>query len=86
MVLLGVDALGAQDRIGLTIQSTAALGFVGLLNAMAVFPAERNLYLHESNSSARYSPATFVLMYTLVELPPQIFGAMGYAAVVSGLN
>lgn len=74
---------GAQDRIGMTIQSTSALAFVGLLNSMAIFPAERNLYLHESQSSARYSPATFVLMFTLVELGPEIFGSLGYAAIVS---
>lgn len=80
---LSLGPQGAQDRIGLTLQSTAALAFVGLLNSMAVFPAERNLYLHESQSSARYSPATFVLMYTLVELGPEIFASLGYAAIVS---
>lgn len=74
---------GAQDRIGLTLQSTSALMFVGLLNSMAILPAERNLYLHESQSSARYSPATFVIMYTLIELGPEIFASLGYAAIVS---
>lgn len=74
---------GAQDRIGISIQSTSAVAFVGLLNAMAVLPAERNLYLHESTSSARYSPATWVIMYTLIELGPEIFAALGYSAIVS---
>lgn len=75
--------IGAQDRIGITIESTSAIAFVGLLNAMAIFPADRNLYLHESKSSARYSPATFVLTYTIVELGFELLGAFGYAAIVS---
>jgi hypothetical protein len=53
---------------------------------MAVFPAERNLYLHESASSARYSSATFVLMYTLVELVPEVLAALAYGAIVSTLK
>jgi ABC-type multidrug transport system permease subunit len=79
---LSTGAQGAQDRIGLTLQSTSALAFVGLLNSMSVLPPERNLYLHEAASSARYSPATFVIMYTLVELPPQIFAAFGYTGIM----
>lgn len=77
------DQLGAQDRIGITIESTTALPFVGLLNAAAIFPGDRNLYLHEVKSSARYSPATFILVYSLVELWAELLGAFGYAAIVS---
>ncbi|KAK4686772.1 hypothetical protein P7C73_g3345, partial [Tremellales sp. Uapishka_1] len=74
---------GAQDRIGITIESTSAIAFVGLLNAMAIFPADRNLYLHESKSSARYSPATFVIVYTIVELGFELLSAFGYAAIMN---
>ncbi|WVQ94560.1 hypothetical protein IAU59_001640 [Kwoniella sp. CBS 9459] len=74
---------GAQDRIGVTIESTSAIAFVGLLNAMAIFPADRNLYLHEAKSSARYSPATFMVTYTLVELGFELLGAFGYAAIMN---
>lgn len=73
---------GAQDRIGITIQNTTALSFVGLLNAIAVFPAERNLYLHESRSSARYSPATFVIVYSVVEVGFEVVAALAYGALV----
>ncbi|TXT10968.1 hypothetical protein VHUM_01719 [Vanrija humicola] len=73
---------GAQDRIGIAMQSTQSIAFVGLINAMAVLPPERNLYLHEAQSSARYSPGTFVIMYTLVEQAPQIFSALVYGALV----
>jgi hypothetical protein len=45
------------------------LQFVGLLNSVAVFPPERDLFLHEYNSSAAYSAATFTLVTTLVEAP-----------------
>ncbi|OCF32364.1 ABC transporter [Kwoniella heveanensis BCC8398] len=74
---------GAQDRIGVTIESTSAIAFVGLLNAMAIFPADRNLYLHEAKSSARYSPATFIVTYTLVELGFELLGGFGYAAIMN---
>lgn len=74
---------GAQDRIGLTIENTTAISFVGLLNAMAIFPADRNLYLHEAKTSARYSAGTMVLCYTIVEVGFEVLAAFGYAALVS---
>lgn len=49
---------------------------------MAIFPADRNLYLHEAKSSARYSPATFVLTYTIAEVGVEILSSLGYAAIV----
>jgi len=73
---------GAQDRIGIAIESTSAITFVGLLNAMAIFPADRNLYLHEAKSSARYSPATFVITYTIVEIGFEVISALAYATIV----
>lgn len=77
------DSPGAQDRIGVTIESTTALPFVGLLNAAAIFPGDRNLYFHEAKSSARYSPATFIIVYSLVEIWAELLGSFGYAAIVS---
>lgn len=79
------DVIGAQDRIGLTIESTTAIPFVGLLNAAAIFPMDRNLYFHEAKSSARYSAATFLISYTLIEVPSELLGAFGYAAIVSSV-
>jgi hypothetical protein len=73
---------GAQDRIGITIESTTAIPFVGLLNAAAIFPGDRNLYFHEIKSSARYSPATFIIVYSIVELWAELFGSFAYAAIV----
>ncbi|KAL7419907.1 hypothetical protein Q5752_005823 [Cryptotrichosporon argae] len=76
-------ASGAQDRIGITIEATASIAFVGLLNAMAVFPPDRNLYFHEAKTSARYSPATYVICYTVVELGLEVLGACGFAAIMN---
>lgn len=50
---------------------------------MSIFPADKNLYLHEAKSSARYSPATFVITYSLVELGFELLGGFGYGAIVS---
>jgi hypothetical protein len=46
-----------------------ALPYIGLLNSVAIFPAERDLFFHEYHSSAAYSTATFTLVTTLVEAP-----------------
>ena len=59
-----------------------SISFVGLLNAMAIYPADRNQYLHEAKSSAGYSPATFVLTYTIVEIGFEIISSLAYAAIV----
>lgn len=67
----------------MTIESTTALPFVGLLNAAAIFPGDRNLYFHEAKSSARYSPATFIIVYSVVEIWAELLGSFGYAAIVS---
>jgi hypothetical protein len=49
---------------------------VGLLNGVAIFPVDRDLYLHEYRSSAAYSPATFLCAFTLVELPLEILASI----------
>lgn len=60
---------GGQDRIGYFQQILGSLPFVGLLNSVAIFPPERDLFFHEYNSSAAYSTATFTLATTIVEAP-----------------
>lgn len=67
----------------MTIESTTALPFVGLLNAASIFPGDRNLYFHEAKSSARYSPATFIIVYSVVEIWAELLGSFGYAAIVN---
>ncbi|KAG8839536.1 hypothetical protein FRC18_010315 [Serendipita sp. 400] len=60
---------GGQDRIGYVQQLLGALPYIGLLNSVAIFPVERDLFFHEYRSSAAYSTATFTLVTTLVEAP-----------------
>ncbi|KAG8836185.1 hypothetical protein FRC17_009528 [Serendipita sp. 399] len=60
---------GGQDRIGYIQQLLGALPYIGLLNSVAIFPVERDLFFHEYRSSAAYSTATFTLVTTLVEAP-----------------
>ena len=74
---------GAQDRIGLTIQTTSPIPFIGLLNAMAVYPAERDLYFHEVTGSAKYGAGTFVTNYTIMEIWAELLASCMFAAIVS---
>ncbi|GAB1520353.1 hypothetical protein RhiTH_003427 [Rhizoctonia solani] len=72
---------GGQDRIGYFQEMVSPVAFVGLLNCIAIFPKDRDLYFHEYRSSAAYSEATFVLGFTLVALPMEIL-----ASLVGNLN
>jgi hypothetical protein len=44
-----------------------------MLAAIAIFPSERNIFFHERSSAGRQSAATFVLAYTALELPMQVW-------------
>ncbi|KAF7367373.1 Pleiotropic drug resistance proteins (PDR1-15), ABC superfamily [Mycena sanguinolenta] len=74
---------GGQDRIGVTLQSTGTIPFIGLISGIAVFPQDRQLFMHEYRSSAAYSCTTLILAYTLIELPSQIFAAILYAVFMN---
>jgi hypothetical protein len=45
---------------------------VGMLASIAVFPSERKTFFHEYLSSGRQSTATFLLSYTILEVPMQV--------------
>lgn len=82
---LNHSATGAQNRIGL-IQENVSTLFVGMLNAVAIFPQERNLFYHEYVSSP-YSASTFLLAFLMVELPFEIFASLLYSVIVNvGFN
>ncbi|KAJ7642282.1 P-loop containing nucleoside triphosphate hydrolase protein [Mycena rosella] len=74
---------GGQDRIGLNLQSTSALPFVGLISGIAVFPQDRQLFMHEYRSSAAYSCTTLILAYSLMEIPFQFLAALIYAVFMN---
>ena len=56
--------------------STLSPQFVGLLNNIAIFPTDRDVFMHEYQSSARYSSCTFLLAFTLVEIPLELLGSL----------
>ncbi|CAE6514119.1 unnamed protein product [Rhizoctonia solani] len=74
---------GGQDRIGYFQEMVSPVAFVGLLNCIAIFPKDRDLYFHEYRSSAAYSEATFVLGFTLVALPMEILAALLFTVVTN---
>ncbi|KAL7410573.1 P-loop containing nucleoside triphosphate hydrolase protein [Mrakia frigida] len=73
---------GAQDRIGVTLENANALPFVGLLNGIAIFPQDRDLFFHEYSSSAAYSAATFLTAYTLFDLSMTVMAAFLYSLIM----
>ncbi|KAJ6548881.1 P-loop containing nucleoside triphosphate hydrolase protein [Mycena capillaripes] len=70
---------GGQDRIGVVLQATSAIPFVGLISGIAVFPQDRQLFMHEYHSSAAYSCTALILAYTLMEAPFQLLAGFLYA-------
>ncbi|KAJ6626947.1 P-loop containing nucleoside triphosphate hydrolase protein [Mycena sp. CBHHK59/15] len=74
---------GGQDRIGVNLQSTSPLPFVGLISGIAIFPQDRQLFMHEYHSSAAYSCATLILAYSLMEIPFQFFASLLYAVFMN---
>ncbi|ELU45266.1 ABC transporter protein [Rhizoctonia solani AG-1 IA] len=77
---------GGQDRIGYFQEMVSPVAFVGLLNCIAIFPKDRDLYFHEYRSSAAYSEATFVLGFTLVALPMEILASLFKYLPVTKVN
>ncbi|KAG8903614.1 hypothetical protein FRC01_009068 [Tulasnella sp. 417] len=76
---------GGQDRMGFVLEIISPLAFVGVLNNVAIFPADRDIFFHEVRTSGAYSASTFVLAFTIVELPLEIGGAL-LSAVVTNIG
>ena len=68
------DTPSAQTRVGIIAQSSS-LFFVGMLNAIALYPAELDLFLRESKEGV-YGAEAFLLSYSLVELTLEIVSAL----------
>ena len=74
------DFRSVQNRIGL-LYELMALIFVGMLNCIAVFPAERNVFYREC-ADGTYGTAAFILTYTALEIPGEIASSLVFAAMV----
>jgi len=74
------DTRSVQNRMGL-LYELMALVFVGMLNCIAVFPAERNVFFRET-ADGQYSTLSFVSCYSLLELPGEIVGSLVFAIMM----
>lgn len=73
-----------QNRIGF-VQQIGSFYFVGMLQNVAVYPAERDVFYREDDDGV-YSVESFLAMYTLLEIPFEVisclvFGIFGDIAV-----
>ncbi|KAJ2898395.1 ABC-type branched-chain amino acid transport system ATPase component [Zalerion maritima] len=73
-----------QTRVGF-VQEVGAFYFIGMLQNVAVYPAERNVAYAEHIDGV-YGPSLFLLVYTILELPLEllssaVFGVMAVFAV-----
>lgn len=68
---LKLDQPYVQSRIGL-LQEKSAVLFIGMLNCIAVFPAEYSLYKYEKMDRS-YSAFAFFVSYCLIEIPFGVF-------------
>ncbi|KAL8287852.1 hypothetical protein RB600_003672 [Gaeumannomyces tritici] len=73
------DFFSVQNRVGF-IQEIAAFYFVGMLQNVAVYPAERNVFYSEDDDAV-YPVEAFVATYTLLELPFEIVSCMVFGVL-----
>lgn len=77
---LGNDLASVNARLGF-VQQFSPLYFVGMLQNIAVYPEERDVFYREHEDNA-YSIEAFFLQYTLAEIPFEIFTALIFAVLV----
>jgi len=75
------DQNGVQNRIGLLYEIVGPLLFTGMLNCIAVFPVERNVFYREFADGA-YSSQAFLASYTINEIPFEIATTLMYTSLV----
>ncbi|KAK6462332.1 ABC transporter family protein [Scheffersomyces coipomensis] len=71
---------GIANRLGL-VQEVLNLYFVGLINNIALYPTERDIFYHEYKDGI-YGVAAFTLSYLFIELPMEIIPSMIFSALV----
>ncbi|OTA98880.1 hypothetical protein M426DRAFT_16987 [Hypoxylon sp. CI-4A] len=68
------DYYSVQNRVGF-IQEVGAFYFVGMLQNVAIYPAEREVFYREDDDAV-YSIEAFLGTYTLLEVPFEIFSCL----------
>jgi hypothetical protein len=70
-----------QNRIGLLYELTA-VNFIGMLNCIAMFPNERNIFYREI-FDGYYSALAFIMAYYSIALPLMVASALALALVAT---
>ncbi|KPI40246.1 putative ABC transporter ATP-binding protein/permease [Cyphellophora attinorum] len=65
---------GVQTRAGFAGQY-ASIFFMGMLNSIATYPPERDIFYHEDDDAV-YPLEAFFLQFTAIETPMEIIGAL----------
>ncbi|CAI6093545.1 unnamed protein product [Clonostachys chloroleuca] len=78
------DYFSVQNRMGF-VQEIGAFYFVGMLQNVAIYPNERDVFYREDDDGV-YGIESFILSYTVLEVPFEvlsclIFGVLGVIAV-----
>lgn len=76
---LGHGAVSISNHLGLAQQITS-LYFVGMLNNMAIYPPDRNVFYREYDDGV-YGVLPFFLTYTAIEVPFEICTSMIFSAL-----
>ncbi|KAL2223218.1 P-loop containing nucleoside triphosphate hydrolase protein [Thermoascus aurantiacus ATCC 26904] len=75
------DYEAVQSRMGF-VQEFAALYFVGMLQNVAIYPSERDVFCREEADNC-YSAETFILQYTTLEVPFEIVSSLAFGAITA---
>ncbi|KAJ5773581.1 hypothetical protein N7457_008477 [Penicillium paradoxum] len=75
------DYAAVQSRMGF-VQEFAALYFVGMLQNIATYPSERDVFYREEADSC-YTALTFILSYTAIEVPFEIITSLIFGALAA---
>ncbi|KAI8951285.1 P-loop containing nucleoside triphosphate hydrolase protein [Xylaria longipes] len=73
------DYYSIQNRVGF-VQEICAFYFVGMLQNVAVYPAEREVFYREDDDAV-YSIEAFLATYTILELPFEIISCLVFGVL-----
>ncbi|KAI1173426.1 P-loop containing nucleoside triphosphate hydrolase protein [Nemania sp. FL0916] len=73
------DYYSIQNRVGF-VQEICAFYFVGMLQNVAVYPAERSVFYREDDDGV-YSVEAFLATYTVLELPFEILSCLVFGVL-----
>jgi ABC-type multidrug transport system permease subunit len=76
---LGTDYYSVQTRVGY-IQAQSSMFFVGMLNSIAMYPSERDIFYHEDRDGT-YPLEAFFLYYLTVEVPMEVVASMLFSCL-----